>query len=418
MNMILGHGPDTLLLTECAKRLDLPCEAVQGPVAFAAFRDWLLAHPECSRVWMIDNASVGVFGDPFADMLPGVVTCVREWGTIRDYPHGWLHGLTQLPDDYARFTEVYGDHRALLPTAFGGDRDIVLAALDALLAERKRCLEYRVKIDITRHIFQRVMLSGKFPVAAWGAQAEHPGLELIHLQSPATMDRTQSLARLRLFSSAAPPFLRPDSEDRKVWEAIYELNEYKLPKDMKGQVVIDVGMNIGSFAAACLDRGAELVIGVEPDRSNYESALKNTARFGSRIIPLNQACWLPNATGLRVDGSGPHCVVRPGGDIPTVTLDRLIEMAGSHDRKHVDLLKLDAEGAEYPAIYHSKNLDRVNRVVGEYHEGQMAELSRIIPPAGGGEYTTEGMLARLQAAGMRTVLDRVTSDVGFFTAER
>ena len=46
--------------------------------------------------------------------------------------------------------------------------------------------------------------------------------------------------------------LRPGTSDRDVFIANYEQNEYRLPSDMQGQVVIDIGAHIGAFTYTVL----------------------------------------------------------------------------------------------------------------------------------------------------------------------
>jgi methyltransferase FkbM-like protein len=45
----------------------------------------------------------------------------------------------------------------------------------------------------------------------------------------------------------------------------------------------------------------------------------------------------------------------------------------------VDLLKIDAEGSEYPILLTSRTLDRVREIVGEYHAVSEVPESQAIP---------------------------------------
>ena len=47
-----------------------------------------------------------------------------------------------------------------------------------------------------------------------------------------------------------------------------------------------------------------------------------------------------------------------------LTLEQLIEQ---HNLDRIDVLKLDCEGSEFSILEHSTSLDRINRIVGEYH---------------------------------------------------
>src|ERR1044072_5727391 len=58
-----------------------------------------------------------------------------------------------------------------------------------------------------------------------------------------------------------------------IFNAVVLFNEYELAaRFASGDVVIDVGAHIGSFAQAVLSRGCQNVTCVEPDRANFEIA--------------------------------------------------------------------------------------------------------------------------------------------------
>src|ERR1043165_8462415 len=66
---------------------------------------------------------------------------------------------------------------------------------------------------------------------------------------------------------------RDGTLDQAIFNAVARFNEYRLPDSFApGDVVIDVGAHIGSFAQAVLSRGCRNVTCVEPDRANFEIA--------------------------------------------------------------------------------------------------------------------------------------------------
>lgn len=171
---------------------------------------------------------------------------------------------------------------------------------------------------------------------------------------------------------------RPGTQDEMCVKEVLVCNSYDLPTYFTSQdVIIDVGANIGTFTFACLCRGAGTVWAYEPDEENFKLLQENVGTWlGVRLsksavwrndepagflpfsgyTPTHTACGtcIPGAT---VDGQNQEIKV------PSISLDQAIRQAGD-----VRLLKIDAEGAEFPALYTSKCLDQVQEIVGECHE--------------------------------------------------
>lgn len=82
------------------------------------------------------------------------------------------------------------------------------------------------------------------------------------------------------------PFqFRPGTLDEGVFYSVCEANEYRLPEAFRpDDIIIDVGMHIGSFCYAALRRGSNYVHGFEAELSNYESAVRNLRPFGPSAI--------------------------------------------------------------------------------------------------------------------------------------
>lgn len=121
-----------------------------------------------------------------------------------------------------------------------------------------------------------------------------------------------------------------------------------------GDVVLDGGGHIGTFARFALERGARQVVSFEPDPSNaacYRLNLDKEIREG-RAVLIEAGLWdqqdslkfAPDAKGN--SGSG---IVGQAGEleIQTVTIDRVAEDLAL-DR--VDFIKMDIEGAERRAL--------------------------------------------------------------------
>lgn len=177
---------------------------------------------------------------------------------------------------------------------------------------------------------------------------------------------------------------RPGTQDADVIKEVMLMNEYRLPDRMDGQVVMDIGAHIGSFAFACLSRGAKTVICVEPDWDNFNLLARNMEPFRSRVDAFCKAAWRSDTDEREVYFSGypwnmtacgtvvPGTVVnnqniqRP---VPAVKFDMLIALALQHTGgKNVSMVKMDCEGSEWYLLGTSRHLSRIDTIVGEAHE--------------------------------------------------
>lgn len=177
--------------------------------------------------------------------------------------------------------------------------------------------------------------------------------------------------------------------DREVWLDVLGRNEYLLgPTIPNDAVVIDIGANSGAFSYACLRRGAGEVVAFEPGPVGLKASA-NCKEFGSRFELVQRAVWrsdvedtdLTFTPSHRDRHTGSMSAVLPsrgavGFTSRTVSLDEVLRQ---HEAVHI--LKLDCEGAEFPILYTSKELHRVEHILGEYHDG--AEVSGVGFPADG-----------------------------------
>lgn len=67
-----------------------------------------------------------------------------------------------------------------------------------------------------------------------------------------------------------PELFRPGTCDSNVFHDVHVRDEYRLNElDLKDKVCLDIGGHIGSFAYACIQRGAKKVVSFEPDPDNF-----------------------------------------------------------------------------------------------------------------------------------------------------
>lgn len=183
-----------------------------------------------------------------------------------------------------------------------------------------------------------------------------------------------------LLSKDDPPLgwiCRHGTWDRDIFDTVVRDNKYGLPAAFSPEdVIIDIGAHIGAFSLACLERGAGLVIAVEPEPENFRVLCGNLARHiaSGRLVAVNAAVG---------DGEGQAGLVCPSeklntggwttrpdddGPVQVLSLGFLVE-------EDVRLIKFDCEGDELRILRDDCYFwDAVDEVVGEYHNCQGAAV--------------------------------------------
>ena len=158
-----------------------------------------------------------------------------------------------------------------------------------------------------------------------------------------------------------------------IYHEIYNLKDYcmkKIPHIYDGDIVVDLGGNIGVFNRWAYSQGANKVISFEPDKryfkllklnSDPKSILFNSAvsnRLGSVRIYESDHLGGSNLFGTPVD--------EIGYDTKSYTLDYLFY---SGLVNHIDFLKVDVEGSEHLVFegISDENLLKVRDIAIEYH---------------------------------------------------
>lgn len=226
--------------------------------------------------------------------------------------------------------------------------------------------------------------------------------------------------------------LRPGTNDELIYKTVVVQNEYRLPDALAPEaLVVDIGVHVGSFSHLALSRGAAALHGFEPEKSNYECAGRNLAPFGDRVRLYNHAVWRSDTPGLRLpfwrstdraNGGGGTLIWDTDGPlVDAVPFDDVVDAVGEGGRRRLDLVKIDCEGAEFPILLTSRLLDRVDRIVGEYHELR-AELPAHVRVPGCTEFSMPLLAAGLERAGFTVTWERQATaqfgDLGLFFAER
>lgn len=175
-------------------------------------------------------------------------------------------------------------------------------------------------------------------------------------------------------------YLRGATSDFHMFHRIFIEDEYHLNPLLESlSCVIDIGGNVGMFCVRVAPY-ADKVIVYEPVPTNFQRLEKNTGGFSN--VSLVEAAVLDHIGELQIfepisqKQSGTYSSFKTEDShhlsdhsvtARVVTLDWLFE---EHGVDHCDLLKIDAEGAEYDVIHGASDetLNRIDRIYGEYHD--------------------------------------------------
>lgn len=153
----------------------------------------------------------------------------------------------------------------------------------------------------------------------------------------------------------------------------------------KGDVVVDIGGNIGMFTRRALQRGASKVIAFEPASKIFSCLLDNTPR--NLVECHKMAVAGTNGTiTLRYDSStgiGGASVVQDinhdesgSENVICMTLNRLFEIGVLPGQ--IDFMKIDCEGAEKQIIDNlsEDNLKKIKKLAMEFHTSLLGDEAR------------------------------------------
>lgn len=193
---------------------------------------------------------------------------------------------------------------------------------------------------------------------------------------------------VHLVAAAAPAgspdlHLRVPSTDVSTYEQIFLEREYDLRFARPPRTVIDAGANIGLASVYLARRFPQArIIAVEPERGNFELLCRNVSGYPN-VTAVQAALWSADTTVELMDpalgnwgfmtgtdrhwsGGGGSLEGRRVHEVRAVTVGTLIREFGLD---HVDILKVDIEGAEREVFADTSGwLDRVDAMVVELHE--------------------------------------------------
>jgi FkbM family methyltransferase len=170
----------------------------------------------------------------------------------------------------------------------------------------------------------------------------------------------------------SPAKVRLEMIFHEVWvKKMYSPKGYEIKK---GDVVIDIGANIGVFSIYAATQAEDVrVYALEPfpencdwlKRNVEENELDNVVVFEKAVSGDSKAktlyvsdAWVGHSLNNQEESVGKI-------EIECVTLDDLTQTVAQ-----CDLLKIDCEGCEYDVLYNSSysTFRKIRKIVGEYHD--------------------------------------------------
>jgi FkbM family methyltransferase len=176
------------------------------------------------------------------------------------------------------------------------------------------------------------------------------------------------------------------------------------PVSPNSAVILDAGANIGAFTLyAARTAPAARIFAIEPFGATFQRLTETVAanRLSGRVTCLQCALGGEEGEAHMTGAAQPsqfRQVVREAGQstvpVKVTTLEAIFQ---AHGIDHVDVLKMDIEGGEYPSLSHASEdvLRRIGRICLEYH-----------PAYAGEPRSKDALFAHLASAGFVRIFDR------------
>jgi len=185
--------------------------------------------------------------------------------------------------------------------------------------------------------------------------------------------KSDTLLTLKIKGVQHPFYLRGNTSDIPTFYQVFSFKQYKIGYDFTPSYIFDLGANIGLASLYFANAYPHAtIVAVEPDASNYEMLLKNTAPY------KNIKCWHGGVWGAKSNldiidiNKGNWAFVTKEANasitsIPAETIDALMFM---FNVPYIDILKIDVESAEKEIFEgaHQLWLPKVKAMIVELHD--------------------------------------------------
>ena len=244
---------------------------------------------------------------------------------------------------------------------------VLSAAAGILVLRHNASLRTLYELD-TRLWFITLKLRGDVPQVTWAETLRRVGPEWAHRER---FDVARAIGSGTapcpvLWQTPLGKFWGTEKDGRELdlltlEQAVGDIYEQRAVSVRDSDVVLDVGAHLGTFSRIALQRGARLVVAVEPDPVNaacFQRTFEEEIAKG-RVRLVQAAAWhssgslqfeVGNASQTgRVAGAESRSTVT----VRAVTLD---DMMDELKLDRVDFIKMDIEGAERHALTGARRL--------------------------------------------------------------
>ncbi|MCU7843668.1 MAG: FkbM family methyltransferase [Candidatus Thiodiazotropha sp. (ex Monitilora ramsayi)] len=176
-----------------------------------------------------------------------------------------------------------------------------------------------------------------------------------------------------------PFYLRLPSSDAPTYRQVFQQNEYEFTIEAQPKIIVDAGANIGLASIYFANKYPEAkIFSIEPEQSNFNALKKNTASYPN-ITVIHAALWHENRKINLVDpglgnwgfmtqeeGKSGSLTSEEKHQVQAITVNDILN---DYDVNHIDILKIDIEGAEREVFLDTSSwLEKVGMIIIELHD--------------------------------------------------
>lgn len=172
-------------------------------------------------------------------------------------------------------------------------------------------------------------------------------------------------------------YLRPATSDVTTFKQVLIDQEYNFSSQRTPKTIIDAGANVGYTSVYFARKYPDVQIySFEPELSNFNLLRKNTSQY-KNITPVRAAIWKENGYitlinpghghwGFRTSDSNDRSSTETIGQVRSLSIAQILN---DYNIEHLDVLKIDVEGAEKEIFEDCKDwINRVGIILVELHD--------------------------------------------------
>jgi FkbM family methyltransferase len=182
------------------------------------------------------------------------------------------------------------------------------------------------------------------------------------------------MLRLYLKQIARHVTIRNGMTDLRCLQKVFVDEEYRLPFELRPRLIVDAGANIGMATIYFSHHYPDAqIVAIEPETANFELLRRNCVGLPNVILiqgalwPENRKLAIKNPTADSWTFRVAECNAESATSVDAITIADVLERAGA---SHIDLLKIDIEGAELPLFSTGAKhwIDQVGTIAIELHD--------------------------------------------------